>query len=121
MVNTGQDVSPFPIREVAIDSSAEWLALLSGSGRVMLWNITKRYWGYLAQANDIKGKSAVASFFFGPKRSDSALSLMMVRSSGLLTEMIFSSNQAAQTNKLQICTSPIICARQFSDKCEFDP
>jgi hypothetical protein len=121
MVNAhGLDVSPFPIREVAIDSSAEWLALLSGSGRVMLWNITKRYWGYLAQAN-IKGKSTVASFFFGPKRRDSAPSLMMVRSSGLLTEMIFSSNQAAQTNKLQICTSPIICARQFSDKCEFDP
>jgi Sterol-sensing domain of SREBP cleavage-activation len=111
-----RDVSPFPVCAIAVDSSAEWLALLSASGQVMLWNITKRYWGYFTKV-ETKGKSTV-SFSFGLKRGDAMPSLILVRSSALMTEMVFGLDKAPQATELQICKSPVICVRQFLDKCK---
>jgi hypothetical protein len=117
IVNThGRDINPFPIRAITVDSSAEWLALLSATGQLMLWSLTKRCWGHVAEV-EIKGRSIV-SFSFGPKRADSIVSLIVVRSSALMTETTFSVDQPTQTNKLQICKSPLTCARQFLDKCK---
>jgi WD40 repeat protein len=108
------DISPFPVLATALDDQARWLAILSATGRIMLWNIDDRNWGPYIDA-DIKGRAPL-SFFFRPSRSESIAPLILIRSSGMLIEIDFSLDGAHAMTSLQLCKSPLICARQFLDK-----
>ena len=112
--------SPFPVLATAIDDQAEWIALLCSSGLIMLWNINDRKWGPSDKV-EIKARTPL-SFFFRPSKLDKAegaiAPLVLIRTSGLLTEIDFVINGDNNMIHLQLCKSPLVCTVQFIDKCK---
>lgn len=111
-----QGVSPFPVLATAIDDQAEWVALLSASGRIMLWNINDRQWGP-SDIVEIKSRTPL-SFFFRPSKSEAISPLVLIRTNGLLTEIDFVLKGENHIIHLQLCKSPLVCTEQFIDKCK---
>lgn len=113
-------VSPFPVLATAIDDQAEWIALLCTSGIIMLWNINERAWGPSDKV-EIKSRTPL-SFFFRPSKVDKAegtiAPLVLIRPTGLLTEIDFVVNGENNMIHLQLCKSPLVCTVQFLDKCK---
>lgn len=108
-------VSPFPVLATAIDDQAEWVALLSVSGRIMLWNINDRQWGP-SDMVEIKSRTPLSFFFRPTKVADEIAPLVLIRPSGLLTEIDFVVNGQNRIIDLQLCKSPLVCTVQFIDK-----
>ena len=120
-INTDNNgVSPFPVLATAIDDQAEWIALLCTSGLIMLWNINERAWGPSDKV-EIKSRTPL-SFFFRPSKVDKAegtiAPLVLIRPTGLLTEIDFVVNGENNMIHLQLCKSPLVCTVQFLDKCK---
>lgn len=111
-------ISPFPVLATAIDDQAEWVALLNVSGRIMLWNINDRQWGPSDQV-EIKARTPLSFFFRPTKVADEIAPLVLIRPSGLLTEIDFVVNGQNRIIDLQLCKSPLVCTVQFIDKCKF--
>lgn len=107
------ETNPFPLSAIAIDDTANWVALLSAKGKVMLWNISERIWGPSVSV-ELNGRKPVI-FTFRATKADMPASLLLVRSSGLMTEIVFATDQLPEVQNLQICKSPLICVRQFWD------
>lgn len=107
------ETNPFPLSAIAIDDTANWVALLSAKGKVMLWNISERIWGPSVSV-ELNGRKPVI-FTFRATKADMPASLLLVRSSGLMTEIVFTTDQLPEVQNLQICKSPLICVRQFWD------
>lgn len=114
--NCNHGVTPFPVLATAVDDQAEWVALLCSSGRIMLWNINDRQWGP-SDVVEIKGRTPL-SFFFRPTKSEAIAPLVLIRTSGLLTEIDFVLEGENHMVHLQLCKSPLVCTKQFIDKCK---
>jgi hypothetical protein len=104
------DIDPFPILTMAIDSDSSWLALLSSKNFVALWNISERRWGPVLHV-DVKGRTP-AAFFFGLSRTEPIDPIILVRHNGLMTEL---SVESGVQNSLQICKTPLVCARSYAE------
>ncbi|KAH8679614.1 sterol-sensing domain of SREBP cleavage-activation-domain-containing protein [Tricladium varicosporioides] len=103
--------NPFPVLAMAIDSDSNWLALLSASDELMLWNIPERRWGPIMQV-DIKGR-APAGFFFGSDETEFIDPVTIVRHNGIMTEI---HPEANETREMRICKSPLVCVRPHFEK-----
>ncbi|PQE16801.1 srebp cleavage activating protein [Rutstroemia sp. NJR-2017a BBW] len=106
----GSDIDPFPVLSMAIDSDSNWLAILSKS-TVSLWNLPERRWGPV-MAVELKGRPPVA-FFFGNDQTQFIDPVIIVRQSGLMTELHMEDNIAKD---LQICRSPLVCVEPHLEK-----
>lgn len=96
------DIDPFPVLAMTIDSDSNWLALLS-KDTVYLWNIPERRWGP-QKGVEIKFK-APAAFFFGYSHTELINPIVLVRHSGLMTELHMESGEQIE---LQICKTPLV-------------
>jgi hypothetical protein len=107
-------VDPFPIVAIAVDDLAQWLAILSSSGKIMLWNIPEQQWGVTSFV-EVKGRTPLA-FFFQPTKANASPSLVTVGSNGILREVSLAPDQATTSLELPLCKSPLVLVRQFLDK-----
>lgn len=108
---TANELSPFPILAMEIDEQADWVALLSVTGRLMLWNINDKQWG----PSGIIGTESRAPplFSFKPAKSGAIASLLIVWTSGSLIEVNFHLESANQIVELQPWDGLISSAKQF--------
>jgi hypothetical protein len=106
----GSDIDPFPVLSMTIDNDSNWLAILSKS-TVALWNLPERRWGPV-MAVELKGRPPVA-FFFGNDQTQFIDPVIIVRQSGLMTELHMEDNIAKD---LQICRSPLVCVEPHLEK-----
>lgn len=102
-------IDPFPVLAMAIDQDSNWLALLSKEN-VSLWNIPERRWGSTMPV-DIKSR-APAAFFFGYSPTDLINPIIVVRHSGLMSEVHV---ESGEMNELQICKTPLVCVRSHAE------
>jgi hypothetical protein len=107
-------ISPFPVIATAVDDQAEWVAFLSISGLIMLWDISNRCWGP-SETIDIKSRTPL-SFFFRPTKAEAIAPLVLIRPNGLLTEIDFVLEGHSKIIDLQLCRSPLVCTKEFIDK-----
>ena len=114
---TTNELYPFPILAMAIDEQADWVALLSVTGRLMLWNINDKQWG----PSGIIGTESRAPplFSFKPSKTGAIASLLIVWTSGSLIEVNFHLESANQIVELQPWGGVIYSAKQFVAKCKF--
>jgi hypothetical protein len=109
--DSSSDIDPFPVLAMAIDNDSNWLALLSSKDQVVLWNITEKRWGPTMSV-EVKGRTPLA-FFFGPSSAEHIDPVIVVRHSGLMTELHV---EAEQARDVQICRSPLVSVRPFAEK-----
>ncbi|OBT83542.1 hypothetical protein VE02_07793 [Pseudogymnoascus sp. 03VT05] len=111
---TTNELYPFPILAMAIDEQAEWVALLSVTGRLMLWNINEKQWG----PSGIIGTETRAPplFSFKSPKLGAIASLLIVWTSGSLIEVNFHLESANQIVELQPWEGLIPSAKQFVAK-----
>ncbi|KFY12121.1 hypothetical protein V492_04062, partial [Pseudogymnoascus sp. VKM F-4246] len=111
---TANELSPFPILAIAVDGQADWVALLSVTGRLMLWNINEKQWG----PSGIIGTEARAPplFSFKPAKPGAIASLLIVWTSGSLIEVNFHLESANQIVELQLWDGLVSSAKQFVTK-----
>jgi hypothetical protein len=105
------DINPFPVLAIAIDNDSNWLAILSSKDLVALWNIPERRWGPTI-AVEVKGRTP-AGFFFGFDQTELINPVIVVRHSGMMTELHMETRIAKD---VQICRSPLICVRLHAEK-----
>ncbi|KAE8441072.1 hypothetical protein EG329_005901 [Mollisiaceae sp. DMI_Dod_QoI] len=105
------DIDVFPVLAIAVDINSNWLAILSGKDRVFLWNIPEKRWGPSMHV-EVKNRVPVA-FCFGYHQAELIDPVVVVRHSGLLTELHVETNESRQ---IQICRSPLVCVRQHFEK-----
>ncbi|KFY30703.1 hypothetical protein V493_01727, partial [Pseudogymnoascus sp. VKM F-4281 (FW-2241)] len=111
---TTNEWCPFPILAMAIDEQAEWAALLSVTGRLMLWSINEKKWG----PSGIIGTESRAPplFSFKPPKFGAIASLLIVWTSGSLIEVNFHLESANQIVESQPWEGPVSSAKQFVTK-----
>lgn len=111
---TANELYPFPILAMAIDEQAEWVALLSVTGRLMLWNINDKQWG----PSGIIGTESRAPplFSFKPPKAGAIASLLIVWTSGSLIEVNFYLESANQIVELRPWEGVISSAKKFVAK-----
>ncbi|KFY54902.1 hypothetical protein V496_07145, partial [Pseudogymnoascus sp. VKM F-4515 (FW-2607)] len=111
---TTNELNPFPILAIAIDEQAEWVALLSVTGRLMLWNINEKQWG----PSGIIGTESRAPplFAFRPPKPGAITSLLIVWTSGSLIEVNFHLESANQIVEVRPWEGVISSAKQFAVK-----
>lgn len=107
------ETNPFPLLAMTIDDTAKWVALLSASGKVLLWDISRRRWGPSSVVELDKRKPVL--FNFRAIRPDTIASVILVRASGLMTEIVFSQDGLPESNNIQLCKSPLVIAKPFWD------
>ncbi|KFX99206.1 hypothetical protein O988_03967, partial [Pseudogymnoascus sp. VKM F-3808] len=108
---TDDESSLFPILAMVIDEHAEWVAFISVTGRLMLWNINDKQWG----PSGIIGAEARAPalFSFRPPRAGAVASVLLVWTNGSLVEVNFHLESANQIVESQPWECLISSAKQF--------
>jgi hypothetical protein len=101
----------FPVLATAVDDHASWLATLSANGQVMFWSIPGRKWVYSARV-EASGKSPVA-FLFMSVKANPIPSVLLVRSSGIMSEISVGSDDTLEVQDVQICNDTVVCSRQY--------
>jgi WD40 repeat protein len=105
------DVNPFPVLAIAIDWDSNWLALLSATDKVYLWNIPEKRWGPSMQV-ELRTRKPLA-FFFGKATGELIDPIVIVRHNGVMSELHIES----QVNtELRICRSPLVSVRHHFEK-----
>jgi hypothetical protein len=115
--STNNGASPFPILAMAISEQAEWVVLLSITGRLMLWNVNDKQWG--PSARIATESLAPLLSFFKPAKAGAVASLVLVWTSGLLTEVNFYHEAQNQISQVELQESPLSCAKEFVTKRKF--
>ena len=105
------DIDPFPVLAIAIDSNSNWLAILSSKDIAALWNIPERRWGATIPVE--VGGRVPAAFFFAYDQPELVDPVIVVRHSGIMTELRTETNVAKDVH---ICRSRLICVRQHSER-----
>lgn len=100
------NIDPFPVIAMAIDDDSNWLALLSSRNEVCLWNIPERRWGPTVPVS-LNGRTPL-SFFFSYDPAKLIDPVVVVRPSGVMTEMYAEDGQSMD---LQLCKSRLVSAR----------
>jgi WD40 repeat protein len=99
----GNEHELFPVAALALDTSSEWLAVLSSSGRVSLWNIPERRW---VQSMEVSFKEKrPAAFFFEPPGTDIIPNLIVVQHNGHMADINLNTTVVTQ---VRICRSPLV-------------
>jgi hypothetical protein len=111
------DTDIFPVLAVTTDDYAKWLALLSADGRLMMWHIPTRRWGPFAKV-DVKGRPPLV-FSFTASKAETVSSILLVRSSGVMTEFTINPNGSLDLHEQDIYNGTLVCAGQFIEKCRF--
>ncbi|KAH8821840.1 sterol-sensing domain of SREBP cleavage-activation-domain-containing protein, partial [Xylogone sp. PMI_703] len=100
------NIDPFPVIAMAIDDDSNWLALLSSRNEVCLWNIPERRWGPTLSVS-LNGRTPL-SFFFSYDPAELIDPVVVVRPSGVMTEMHIEDGQSVD---MQLCKSRLVSAR----------
>ncbi|RFU29443.1 hypothetical protein B7463_g6890, partial [Scytalidium lignicola] len=100
------NIDPFPVIAMAIDDDLNWLAVLSSRNEVCLWNIPERRWGPTVSIS-LNGRTPL-SFFFGYDPMELIDPVVVIRPSGVMTEMHVEDGQSVD---LQLCKSRLVSAR----------
>lgn len=104
-------INPFPILAICIDSDSNWLALLSAQDKIFLWNIPEKRWGPSMEVQ-MRRRKPVA-FFFGYDKEALIDPVVVVRQNGLMSELhVGSSSQ----KELRICHSPLVSVRRHYER-----
>ena len=114
-----RDTDIFPVLAVTIDDYANWLALLSADGRLILWHIPTRRWGPFAEV-DVKGRSPLI-FSFTSSSAGTVSSILLVRSNGIMTEFTINPNGSLDLHEedIYIYNGTLVCAGQFVESGRF--
>lgn len=107
----------FPVIAVTIDDHANWLALLSASGQLMIWHIPTRSLGPFAKV-DVKGRSPLV-FSFTASKAETMSSILLVRSNGVMTELAINPDRSLDLHDQAIHNGALVCASQFVETCRF--
>lgn len=104
-------VDPFPILAICIDSDSNWLAFLSAKDMIFLWNIPERKWGPTMEVQ-VRRRKPVA-FFFGYGKEELIDPVVIVRQNGLMSELHVESKMQKE---LRICHSPLVSVRRHYER-----
>jgi hypothetical protein len=108
-----RDTDIFPVLAVTIDDHANWIALLSADGQLMMWHIPTRKWGPFTKV-DVNGRSPLV-FSFTASKSDTLSSILLLRSNGIMTEFKINPNGSLDLHEedIYIYNGTLVCAGQL--------
>lgn len=106
-----RDTDVFPVLAVAIDDHANWLALLSAAGQILLWNIVARQWG---PASNVEVNSRHPLIFtFTRSKNENLFSILLVRSNGIMTEITLTPDGLPELSDHRIYPGTLVSAGRF--------
>jgi hypothetical protein len=111
-----RDTDVFPVLAAAIDERANWLALLSANGQIMIWHIPTRRWGPFAKV-DVKGRSPLI-FSFTASKAETISSILLLRSNGVMTVVTINPNGVLDLHDQDIYKGTLVCASQLVETCK---
>ncbi|KAK7224999.1 hypothetical protein V2G26_013002 [Clonostachys chloroleuca] len=111
IASTNEHEISWPISLVAIDDHAEWVAICSRKGQVLLWN--RRHQKFEQELSVSSNEKVIKCFFLkadtsaqrlGPQRAETLSSLLLVLDSGRMIDVDLNGKGC---NTVQICEKPI--------------
>ncbi|CAG9962886.1 unnamed protein product [Clonostachys byssicola] len=111
IASTDEHEISWPISLVAIDDHAEWVAICSRKGQVLLWN--RRHQKFEQELSVSSNEKVIKCFFLkadtsaqrlGPHRAETLSSLLLVLDSGRMMDVDLNGKGC---NTVQICEKPI--------------
>ncbi|KAH0537743.1 hypothetical protein FGG08_005491 [Glutinoglossum americanum] len=77
----------WPVAAIALDDQAEWLAICPQAGIVSFWNLNSKQFGKSAPIKCSPSEGPISFFFMPRSPSDSNAHFVLIRKSGLMTEV----------------------------------